>query len=354
MRVGILTFPNSPSFGAALQMRGLYRALQNLGIDVEIINYRNTFMSKKKHIRQQNTIKNLAIFLFSIPGKICFHNFEKQLHLFPKKLICETDDLKQIADRYDYLICGSDQVWNPLITGEDLNYFFSFCDDNSKKISYAASFGVNELNGTFAQAVKEQLEKFHCISVREEQGAKIVHGLLNTDCTIVLDPTMLISQEEWRSCENKISGLPSKYIAKFIFNHDSNVEAKIKELSENTGLPVVTVGGTAISKLKKGLFTGSIGPSEWLYVLDHADYVVTDSFHGAAFSIIFHKQLFVSLASSTNSRLKTLLHTFGLDNRTFGDALTDEKIDYKSVQNIMDNKREYSLGFLKKAMSIGD
>ena len=350
MRVGILTFPNSPSFGAALQMRGLYRALQSLGCEVEVINYRNRYMSEKRHMRKENPVKNLAICILDYSGKKSFRNFEKQLNLFPKKIINKTDDLKQIADRYDFLICGSDQVWNPDITGEDLNYFFSFCKDDSKKISYAASFGVNELNENFVQAVTSELKKFKSISVREERGAQIVYELLNTNCTIVLDPAMLIEQDEWRSCEKKIRGLPSNYIAKIIFNFDKNVERSIDELAEKTGLPVVTVGGTAISKLKKGICTGSIGPSEWLYVLDHADYVITDSFHGAAFSIIFHKNLLVSMASSTNSRLRTLLHTFELDNRTIGAVLPEGNIDYNIVRRIMMKKREEAFDFLRNAI----
>lgn len=350
MRVGILTFPNSPSFGAALQMRGLYRALQTLGCEAEVINYRNKYMSQKRHISKENPVKKLAICILDYSGKKSFRKFEKQLRLFPKKIIYKTEDLRNIVDRYDFLICGSDQVWNPNITGEDLNYFFSFCKDNSKKISYAASFGVDELNGNFAQAAASELKKFKSISVREESGAKIVKDLLCTECTVVLDPTMLIEQDEWRSCEKKIRGLPPKYIAKFIFNYDKNVERKIEELAKKTGLPVVTVGGTAILKFKKGLYTGPIGPSEWLYVLDHADYVVTDSFHGAAFSIIFHKNLLVSMASSTNSRLKTLLNTFELDSQVIGAFLPEDKIDYTVVQNIMMQKRKKSLYFLRNAI----
>ena len=354
MKIGILTFPNSPSFGAALQMRGLYRAIQLLGNEAEIIHYRNRFMSEKKHIRKENPLKNFVIFFLDIPGRNSFRRFEKQLCMFPKKLLSDTDDLKQLSDRYDYLICGSDQVWNPNITGKDLNYFFSFCKDDAKKISYAASFGVDTLDEAYAKAVKCELEKFKCISVREERGAQIVSNLLHTDCAVVLDPTMLLPQEEWRSCEKSVNGLPSKYIAKFIFNYDPNVEAKIGELAKKTGLPVVTVGGTAVSKLKKGLFTGSIGPAEWLYVMDHAEYVVTDSFHGAAFSIIFHKNLMVSMASSTNSRLKTLLHTFELDGRVIAAALPESRIDYDSVQKIMNEKREKSFAFLRKAIHNGD
>lgn len=355
MKVGILTFPNSPSFGASLQMRGLYRALEMLGADVEIINYQNTYMRDKKHINvsDRNAIRNAIIELLTIPGKIKFHNFEKHLRFFPSKIINENDNFEQINNRYDYLICGSDQVWNPLVTGEDTNYFFSFCDSDAKKISYAASFGVDKLSGTFADNAKELLAKFNHISVREERGVEIISELLDRNCTLVVDPTMLISQSEWRSHEKKISSLPPRYIAKFIFNYDKNVEEKIDELSKKTDLPVVTIGGTFITKLKNKLVTGSIGPNEWLYVLDHADYVVTDSFHGAAFSIILHKNLWVSLASSTNSRLKTLIHTFGLDNRVITDGLKDCDIDYNNVQKIMDEKRAYSLDFLKKAINIG-
>lgn len=353
MRVGILTFPNSPSFGATLQMHALYRALQNLGCEVEIVNYRNTFMSKKKHIRKTGRMKDYINSVFDIPRKIRFRDFERQLSFFPKRILGEKDDLKQIADRYDYLICGSDQVWNPKVTGEDLNYFFSFCEEDAKKISYAASFGVNELSGDYALRVKEQLEKFHCISVREEQGVRIVSSLLHEECALVLDPTMLISSDEWRSCEQKPAGLPSRYIAKFIFNYRGDVEDEIRTLEKQTGLPVLTVGGTLLSKLKGGNFTGSIGPREWLYILDHADYVVTDSFHGAAFSILFHKNLLVSLASATNSRLKTLLHTFDLDNRIIGGVSVNDRIDYEHVQAIMNKNKVHSLDFLKKALNIG-
>lgn len=355
MKIGILTFPKSPSFGAALQMYGLYRALENLGCDVEIINYRNTFMSKKKHItRAKNPLKNMLIDLLDLPVKKKFHNFEEQLSFFPANMICEKDDLTKVAQRYDYLICGSDQVWNPHITGEDLHYFFSFCNDGKKKISYAASFGVNALSDHFSQKIKEQLQQFHHISVREAQGAKIVSKLLGRGCDIVLDPTMLLTRAQWSACEKKINGLPPRYIARFIFNHDPLVEQQIDALQKKTSLPVVTIGGTFVSKLKKGLFTGPIGPEQWLYALHHADYVVTDSFHGAAFSIILQKNLFVSMASSTNSRLQTLLHTFGLDSRVIGEKLDQQAICYEAVQAIMDEKREDSLHFLKKALNIGD
>jgi len=356
MKIGILTFPNSPSFGASLQMYGLYRTLEALGLDPEIINYTNSYMKEKKHFSRirQNVLKKTVISMLDIPGKLKFREFEQRMHLYPQKILSEKDNLDDLEQRYDFLICGSDQIWNPYVTGEDLNYFLHFCRNNAKRISYAASFGVCELSPSFSLKAKEQLEQFSSISVREEQGKQIISKLLDKDCTVVLDPSMLISQSEWRSLEKKVDKLPTKYIARFIFNYDANVEQQIIELSERTNLPVVTIGGTIFSNLKKGLFTGPIGPREWLYVLDHAEYVVTDSFHGAAFSILFHKSLYVSLASSTNTRLKNLLHTFTLDKCILGEKLPYDEIDYQYVQMLMDEKKACSIGFLERAMGLGD
>lgn len=353
--VGILTFVDSPSYGASLQMCGLYHTLVSLGVDAEVIHYKNTFMAEKRHIKSSSKsgIRKIAAELLDSFRKAKFREFEQQLTVFPQRCLCEKDDLEEVAERYDFVICGSDQVWNPDITGEDLNFFLCFCDD-AKRISYAASFGMEELPLTFSVKAKEELKRFSAISVREEQGARIVSELLGSDCRIVLDPSMLVSRERWETMEKKLPGLPEKYIAKFIFNYDENVEKRITELSEKTNLPVVTVGGSILSKLKKGIYTGPIGPKEWLYVLNHAEHIVTDSFHGAAFSVIFQKDVYVSLASSTNSRLKTLVHTFSLEERVIGEGLSREEIDYRYIQRVMEEKRQTSLDFLKCALGIGD
>ena len=212
---------------------------------------------------------------------------------------------------------------------------------------------MNVLNATYSKKISTEIEKFKCISVREEQGKKILSNLTSKKCSIVLDPSMLLSAHEWRSYEKKYSKLPKEYIARFIFNYDKNVEDQIAKFSQQKKLPIVTIGGTLFSKIKNKYHTGPIGPNEWLYILDNAKYVVTDSFHGAAFSIIFHKNLFVSMASTTNSRLYTLLNTFGLLDRVIDRSLLDYEINYEQVQKVMDDHKGESLEFLKKAIEIG-
>ena len=352
MRVGILTFPGSPSSGASLQMAALCAALEKEKYDVEIINYMNLYMLKKEHLSNsvvQRTKSAIATML-SRQGEREFQAFEKKLPLYPAKRVHNAEELKNLSDRYDFLICGSDQVWNPKVTGCDLSYVFDFCNENDKKISYAASFGLNTLPKNCVDAYSRELKRFHRISVREERGQEIVEELTGKKCKLVIDPSMLVTKEEWEKQMIPFKTLPKHYIAKFIFNYDESVEKWIKQLSENTGIPVLTIGGSVLSKFKEGLFTGAIGPQKWLYIIHNADYIVTDSFHGAAFSLIFEKQLFVSLASSTNSRLVTLCNNFGLKKQIIPASNYDSRIDYVSVRKKMIEMRADSISFLKEAM----
>lgn len=352
MKIGILTFPGSPSFGASLQMAALCRALENENIDVEIINYMNPYMQKKEHLSSSvvQKLKSAVANILSRRGSKEFQAFERTLPLYPKKRIHNTKELKSLSTRYDYFICGSDQVWNPKVTGFDLNYLFAFCNDDSKKISYAASFGLNELPAECIDDYRKELSKFHRISVREERGQEIVRGLIGKECKLVIDPSMLLNKEEWEQRMVPVKNLPEHYIAKFIFNHDDSVERWIEKLREKTHLPVLTIGGSVLSKFQKEMFTGAIGPQKWLYVIHNADYVVTDSFHGAAFSIIFEKELFISLASSTNSRLVTLCNNFELNDHIVPCDHFQRVIDYSKVKIKINEMQEESMAFIREAI----
>lgn len=352
MRIGILTFPGSPSFGASLQMTALYYALKKEKVDVEIINYMNLYMLNKKHFSTSmlQRLKSSIANLLSRQGAREFKKFEEEITLFPKAQVHDVKSLKKLSSRYDFVICGSDQVWNPLVTGFDLSYLFSFLENDYKKIAYAASFGLNDLPTECIEDYRRELKKFHRISVREERGQEIVKELVGQKCDLVIDPSMLLTRAEWERKIVPYENLPQHYIVKFIFNYNKEVEESIEELQKKTGLPILTIGGTFFSKFKNELFTGAIGPQKWLYIIKNADYVVTDSFHGAAFSIIFEKNLFVSLKSSTNSRLVTLCNNFGLNDRIVPNNSLNSVIDYTIVNEKMKKMREESLAFLREAI----
>lgn len=354
-RVGILTFPDSPSFGASLQMCGMYYALEQMGFCPEVINYTNPFMGKKAHITGHNAMpvwKKALLQLHNLPSDRKFRQFEDRIVKYPKKQISDRAELSRLSERYDKLVCGSDQVWNPYITGNDMSYFFDFCQDDRKKVAYAPSFGLTQVPEECEAAYRRELAKFAALSAREQRGCEMVKELTGRECLQVLDPSMLADRSLWKKQSKKPRHLPEHYIASFIFNPRAQISDFISRLSRDKGLPVVTVGGGLFTRLKDHSNTGPIGPDEWLYVLEHADYVVTDSFHGAAFSIIFERPLFVSLASSTNSRLVTLMDTFDMHDRVIGHEkfCAEGKTDYEKVGRIMEQKRTQSLQYLKNSL----
>ena len=351
MKVGILTFPHSPSYGASLQMFALHEAVKAQGYTPYIFNYQNKYMLKKQHMGH-NIIKAQLSNLISHKTIKNFQNFEKRLNWFPQKTIQSCKTLKDYALSLDYIIVGSDQVWNPDVTGCDTTYYLDFCEDN-KKISYAASFGVDSLKNDFAEKVSDLIVRIPSLSIREEKGAEIIKSLTGRDATIVLDPTFLHSKDVWHTVAAKKQLVKQPYIFSFIFNPNKENLGFRDELSKKTGLPIVSISDNPLSKSNaNSIYVSGVGPLEFLNLIQNAEYVVTDSFHGTAFSIIFNKQFFVSLSTKTNSRLETLLSTLGLDVCVIshvGKGADD--INYAYVNEKISELRSESLQFLRASLT---
>ena len=356
-RIGIMTFPKSPSFGASLQMYALYKAIQELGFEVEVINYVNQYMKEKRHFSAPASgAKKIISWLLDYPNRAMFSRFEQQISMYPSKPIHSSEALKTLPERYEYMICGSDQVWNPYITGNDMGYLFDFCQEGRKKVSYAPSFGVENLGKSEASRYAVLLRDFASISVREEKGKELVKKLIGEEPKIVVDPTMLIPSKQWRNEEKKKKGIPDQYIACFIFNQRDYITEYAKNLSREKHCPLLLVGGNEFTKLKRKNYSGSLGPREWLYVIDHADAVITDSFHGAVFSLIFGKELHASMESPTKSRLETLLRTFDAECCIIPSGVTDSRqyqhVDQRSTYQILREKRNESIDYLRTALHV--
>ncbi len=358
-KIAIMTFPNSPSFGASLQMFALYNTVQKLGYDVEVINYINMYMQRKEHIiaptkNPITAVRRMVSESLFYPARRSFKKFEKQIKMFPSKAIHNGENLTEIAKRYSHVIVGSDQVWNPRITGGDIKYLLDFCGEKTKRVAYAPSFGVITLDEKYNRTYTEELNAFYALSARETRGQELIKELVGRDSQLVLDPTMLMTKDEWKKQIKKCKHSSKGYIVKFIFNENEKVDAFIRELSEKKGLPVYEIGGHLLTNFlhKDKIYSGPIGPAEWLDVINNAEYIVTDSFHGTAFSIIFEKNLYVSLASKTNSRIVTLLENAGLSQRTIDavDIEGSEEIDYVAVFQRLFVKKSTSLKYLQKSL----
>ena len=355
MKVGIFTFPNSISYGAELQMYALYRTVESLGHAPEVIHYHNAYMKACRHTGTGPLKRAIGQLLHHRLYRN-FLRFEKNAMVrYPKKSFSDPGRLPQLAKRYGAVICGSDQVWNPDITGEDLSYFLNFCGADTRRVAYAPSFGVECLSAEFSARVRSELERFYGLSVREASGQTLIRELTGKDVPLVVDPTFLPDASEWVALEREHPLAQGDYILYYTIRSSRMVWKKARELSEKNGMKLVVVGGnrikTALRKEENVEYAVDIGPDQWLYLLHHARYVVTNSFHGTAFSVIFRKDFYVEFSSQTNSRLAQITQALGLTDRIVREEpLKPSAADYTVTDRVLPQMRRESMEYLKEAL----
>lgn len=308
-KVGILTLYDPINYGACLQTYALRAFLECSGFDAEVIDYRPSTSGVDKRTTFQKVRsciwKNTLYKLLNDKSRFEKTNqFKKENIKYSSGTFYNFEELN-CGCSYDSLIVGSDQVWNPQIIGSDKAWFLGF-SDASLRIAYAASFGVSQLDECFWKTYAESLKKLNAISVREETGAEIVWKLVQRRASVVVDPVFLISKKQWE----KLSVQPSekkKYILSYYMQGDSKVESTIDETSKKYAIEhnckIINIGKRDITKLKvwePNAF--GIGPGEFLGLIQKAEAVVTNSFHGTAFSLIFEKP-FVSVANTDKNSL---------------------------------------------------
>lgn len=349
--IGILTFHCADNYGAMLQAYGLKEYLRKKGFDVEIVCYEPPFMTGRHwwipYIPEGGLFgiirhgwsgwrRNLKL------GKTFFER-RKNMRQFRKKYLIETGQkkllfagqLRKLA--YQYYIVGSDQIWNPKITlGLRKVYFGEFMSRCKKKvIAYAASLGGESLTPEYNEKFSELLKTVDYISVRESVAIPYIKQFCTKDIRTVVDPVFLLRKDEWR----KIERLPDKKQYIFVYMTEEN-----NELVEFAQKMTERIGGS-ILKMKGGLDFNSknvitdyiAGPAEFIGYIHGADYVVTNSFHGVAFSIIFQKEFVAFQHSSVNARISNILEICGLENRLYPEdeerkpTFQRQTVDWQSV-----------------------
>ena len=362
MKVGVMTFPHSTSYGAVLQMYALCRAVEELGHSAEAIHYHNAFMKALKHTSigkaHFRTAHRIARSVLHRRLERAFREFENRfVPLYPEKSFSDKKKLSLADKRYDAVICGSDQVWNPDITDRDLSYFLDFCTENTGRIAYAPSFGVEDLEEEYAASVRKELMQFAALSVREASGQTLISRLTGKDAPVVLDPTMLLEAAEWNALEQPHPLAQGEYILYYTVRSSGSLWASCRALSEKTGMKIVVVGGNAIKVMRNRdpmvAYAVDASPAEWLYLIRHARYVVTNSFHGTAFSAIYRKDFYVELSSTTNTRLSHITDMLGLRDRIVSGGLCDggTACDYAKAEEVLPTLQAASLAYLHQALN---
>jgi hypothetical protein len=232
-----------------------------------------------------------------------------------------TNTTKEWADGIDFFICGSDQIWNPFYHSTSELAFCSFAPE--KTICFSPSFGVSQIPDYRETEYAIWLQKIYRLSVRERAGQKIIRNLTGRHAEVLLDPTMALPVEKWNNfCKKPSVNLPEHYIVCYFLGRvDKKYRRQINEFAREMGLPEVML----FDIMKPEYY--AFDPSEVLYTIKNADYVLTDSFHGSVFSILFHKNFYVfnrnEGGSSMGSRLETLLNKFLLRDRIYANVRRD-------------------------------
>lgn len=367
MKIGVLTFHRPLNYGALLQAYALLTVLNKLGADAEIIDYRNLFLEKlyayPGYLEQRGLRNKLRYILFSRREKEKRKKFETfrtdylRLKCAPKY---RHDGLISCNSTYDCFIVGSDQVWSPNAHRLDGSFFLDFVDDSSRKFSYAASFGVSDIPECFYGLYRQWLEGFAMISVREAQGSRIVSSICpDAVPRMDVDPVLLLTKLEWMELMD-LHQAKEKYVFVYSFGVTDNQKRMIRECYSN-GLKVVVEGrGHSRNIGVPCTYIDTLDPREFLQTLYSASYVVTNSFHGTALSILFEKPFSMEYLPDTkngvNSRLENIISITGLEscvlsNETNAAAQMRMSIDWKRVHGQLDFFRQDSICYLKKVIA---
>lgn len=361
-KIGILTFHRAENFGAVLQAYALQSYLEDEGYEAVFIDYRcksiennyklfdiNHCMSGYKLNDKLSIVKRQILTLCDrYRKKTSYRTFRKKYLKVTRQEVSDIEELEQ----FDAVIVGSDQVWALGLTdGFDDFYFLNHHFRKPiKKISYAASSEIHSYDRlTESEKVRECLDSFDALSVRENALKELLQKITDKKIEVCLDPVFLVNKSKLKDLQIKPDS--SKYILIYHLVYSDESTRIAEEIAKEKGLEIIEINVSGKKAAKCGhKLISNIGPQELLGYMINAEYVITTSFHALALSIIFGKEFFV-VNKGANMRLKNLLNEFNLQNR-IADAKSFSlsayiKIDYNSVKEKLSARIESSKSFLK-------
>lgn len=358
--IGIITWHYYPNFGSALQAYALQHTIENLGHEVSIINYHNPKFGEVNQKRNQlkvllgNTIGKLPIKRakrFSFASLV----FSSKYHHCGSPTT-DSRQLAKLASNYDVIVCGSDQIWAPNVYNPI--YFASFAKESIRKISYAASIGLNDIPEELVPKYKEHLSDFYAIGIREQEGKDLLKKKCGIESTVVLDPTLLVDVDTYKGMQREVKGIKQPYLFCYFLNKEHQYKDRVQQYAKENNLTIVGVSDNAQDAEWMTRLTG-LGADHFLWLINHAETVMTDSYHGSIYSLLFHKNLWIFQRFAEdnpicqNSRIRQLSNYFYLDNRIISANSTiddSQPIDFNTFEARLKELKDSSISFLKQAL----
>lgn len=360
MKIGILTYHDAYNYGAALQAIATCEVFNRYG-GAEIINYQNPNISGQlARFRFKPTVRGILRF-----GKdvVRFRSRAKAVKGFKEFIssnsnlsipLYKCSELEAYSESLDIVVAGSDQIWNPQCHNPEGNiddvYFLNFFQ--GRKFSYASSFGSYKWQEEMKDTLGFRLRAFSDISVREQDGAEFLTDFLGRKVQRCLDPTLLLDRSEWKKFISPLSVLENEsYIFVYAFSKNRTVKEIARRLSEDKGLKVVVVDQNILPGMSCDYHFNSVDPSEFLFLLDNASIVLTDSFHGTAFSVNFQKEFYVVPPLGKENRIVSFLESVSCMDR-YIDSIdkfdkSECKISFKESSVSLCNQRKSSFKYIE-------
>lgn len=359
-KVGIVTWHYYANFGSGLQAFALQELLSDLGYEVNIINYRNPIYDNS--IWWKNAIKfllhyiigpfNKRIYGKTLQGAKKFQN----CYLHQTQLFSNQEEIANIINDYYCIVYGSDQIWAPNVYAPI--YMGAYIPRSIRKISYAASIGLNEIPYNLVKEYKCNLSSFSAIAVREDEGKNLLKQNCDIEASVVLDPTLMIDVNKYKGMQQYVKGIKGKFIYCYFLNKEHQYREKVEKYAHEQNLQII---GSSEKESDSDWMTilTNIGADHFLWLINNAETVFTDSYHGTIFSLLFHKEFwtFVRFEENSpicqNSRIRQLQNYFDIGHRIINnkDSINKSKlINYNNFERQLLRLRQNSIAYLKEAL----
>ncbi len=364
MDVKVITRHAPTNYGSLLQSMATVVVIEKLGYNCEIIDYQRPGENglkaiivglKKKPKWNKNIIKRFLYVIIRYPdeklGELKFSTMRKKYLKMTRPFITG-DNLSEL--KADIFMTGSDQVWGLMFDCDyDSNYFLSFVPSDIPKIAYAASFGKTGFSDAIIAEYKEMLSKYNGITVRENKAVELLNEWNITNDGQVLDPTLLLDAEEWSKYIKK--NIRGKYILVYEIHNNPLLDEYAKNFSKEFNLPLIRISAILHQIFRGGKFIYRPDIDKFLSYIKNCTYLITDSFHGTVFGLIFNKEIIeVMPNNSTGSRNNSLLQLTGLTNRIIKNetdySVIKNEINYEQVNQIIKKEKVVSLRKMKKLL----
>ena len=372
--IGLLTPYSVNNYGTKLQAFAVQKIFEKYD-DVEIINYSPSIIGRViRKLEKKILLKKYSdTKVVSSNGEVpvtklrersdAISSFNSKLKI--SKHICGFDKLRKYSLRYKTVVCGSDQIWNPVNLPEHI-YMLEFVPIEVKAVAFAPSFGISDLPHSLKSIYRKKLKRFDSLSVRELSGCQIVRGLGFYNVCHLLDPTLILNEDIWKDlcCEYKTTFKSPYIFCYFLGSHDYGRNAA-KELQRKTGYSIVNIqhfkGYVSADENFADYNLYDVSPENFIFLIKNAAYICTDSFHGTAFSIIFEKNFFCFKRhktvdkGNTNDRLYSILEILGLEDRLIDnlDSLVKklgEPIKYEYVKATLSEYRNKAEEYISNSL----